>query len=238
MQHKDSPTMASPFDRLPRIIRLGIRLFVIICVVALVSLLMNWVQQRVGLIQGRGGRLVLSGVLVLGLLAYAVLMAIPFVPGVEIGISLLMMQGARIAPFVFLATFSGLTLAFLLGKQLKLTALRNLFRDTGLKRVCEMLDRLEPLSQQERLAVMQESLPGWLRGPLLNWRYVTIALALNLPGNAFVGGGGGIAMAAGISGLFSTSRILVTFALAVSPVPIAVILFGPEVLDWWQDSAG
>jgi len=225
--------MASPFDRLPRIVRLGIRLFVIICVVALVSLLMNWVQQRVGLMHGRGGRLVLSGVLVLGLLAYAILMAIPFVPGVEIGISLLMMQGARIAPFVFLATFSGLTLAFLLGKQLKLTALRNLFRDTGLKRVCEMLDRLEPLSQQERLAVMQDSLPKWLRGPLLNWRYLS-----NLPGNAFVGGGGGIAMAAGISGLFSTSRILVTFALAVSPVPIAVILFGPEVLDWWQGSAG
>ncbi len=220
-----------------RFLRILLRLALILAVVVIVSLALNWLQARLSSLPGPGGRVMLGGVVLLGLLAYAALMAIPFVPGVEIGVSLLMMQGPRIAPFVFLATFSGLTLAFLLGKRVRLVALRSALADLGLLRAAEMVELFNGLDREERLAMLQETLPRWLRGPLLRWRYVSVALALNVPGNAVLGGGGGIAMAAGLSGLFRTSHILLTFALAVSPVPIAVMLFGRRVLELWQGAA-
>ncbi len=229
--------MNRPFTLLPRILRIAIRLALILAVAVIVSLALNWLQARLGTLPGPGGRLMLGGVVLLGLIIYAALMAIPFVPGVEIGVSLLMMQGPRIAPFVFLATFSGLTLAFLLGKRVRLLALHSLLSDLGLVRAAEMVDVFNGLDREARLARLQETLPRWLRGPLLRWRYVSVALALNVPGNAVLGGGGGIAMAAGLSGLFRTSHMLLTFALAVSPVPIAVMLFGRRVLELWQAAA-
>ncbi|MBL4615404.1 MAG: hypothetical protein JKY27_11110 [Magnetovibrio sp.] len=55
---------------------------------------------------------------------------------------------------------------------------------------------------------------------LLRHRYLAVVVALNVPGNALIGGGGGICMAAGISGLFSWPRFLISIAIAVSPVPL------------------
>ena len=46
-----------------------------------------------------------------------------------------------------------------------------------------------------------ESAPTRLLPFLLRYRYVALALAFNLPGNAVLGGGGGIAMMAGLSGI-------------------------------------
>ena len=46
------------------------------------------------------------------LLAYALLIAIPFVPGVELGLTLMMVEGAVVAPFIWAATLMGLGLAF------------------------------------------------------------------------------------------------------------------------------
>ena len=52
---------------------------------------------------------------VAALVVYALLLAIPFVPGVEIGIALLIMQGPAIAPFVHAATVAGLLISFAIG---------------------------------------------------------------------------------------------------------------------------
>jgi len=57
----------------------------------------------------------MPGILLIALVIYAVLIAIPFVPGVEIGLSVLAAGGAGIAPLVWLATASGLSLAFVAG---------------------------------------------------------------------------------------------------------------------------
>ena len=45
-------------------------------------------------------------------------------------------------------------------------------------------------------------------------------LPLHIPGNALVGGGGGIALLAGLSGLFAPLPTILAFAVAVSPVPL------------------
>ena len=49
---------------------------------------------------------------------------------------------------------------------------------------------------------------------------------MNTPGNAVIGGGGGIMMLAGLSGLFAPLPTALAIMIAVSPVPIAVMLMG------------
>jgi len=211
------------------ILRTTIRFALVILFVVLVNFGLNWVLGQFQTIDTPGAQLMLTGILLLSLLLYAVLMAIPFVPGVEIGLSLLMMQGSSIAPYVFLATFLGLTLAYLIGRFMPYRPLHNLFSDLGLKSACNLLERIHPLSKEERLDLMCQNLPSWLREPLVRFRYLTVALALNVPGNSFVGGGGGIALVAGLSRTFDTRLILLCFALAVAPVPIAVFFFGVDI---------
>ena len=61
---------------------------------------------------------------------------------------------------------------------------------------------------------------------LLKHRYIAVIVALNVPGNALIGGGGGIALLAGMSGLFTFPRYLAALALAVLPVPLFVLIMG------------
>lgn len=58
------------------------------------------------------------------------------------------------------------------------------------------------------------------------YRYVALALLINTPGNAMVGGGGGLSFAAGLSDVFTLPKFLLTISIAVLPVPLAVFLFG------------
>jgi len=50
------------------------------------------------------------------------------------------------------------------------------------------------------------------------YRYLALAVLLNVPGNAVIGGGGGIAMLVGMTRLFSFPAYIATVVLAVSPV--------------------
>jgi hypothetical protein len=60
----------------------------------------------------------------------------------------------------------------------------------------------------------------------LRYRYLALALAVNTPGNSVIGGGGGIMMMVGLSGIFAPLPTLLTIAIAVSPIPLAVIFLG------------
>jgi hypothetical protein len=97
-------------------------------------------------------------------------------------------------------------------------------------RAAAFLKSIEKLDGQQRLQVLIEKAPIRFLPFLLRHRYLSLAVALNLPGNFIVGGGGGIALFAGISRLFSVPAFILTVALAVSPVPLAVFLLGRHVL--------
>ena len=60
----------------------------------------------------------------------------------------------------------------------------------------------------------------------VRYRYLAIALAINMPGNSIIGGGGGIMMIAGLSGIFTPLATFLTVVIAVSPVPLAVLFLG------------
>lgn len=167
---------------------------------------------------------------VLGLLAYAVLLALPFVPGVEVGISILVMRGAEMAPYVYGATVVGLLCAYVAGRFVPIEFLRRLASDLRLRRLAALLADIGQMPAEERLDRLRERLPAGLALALCDWRYLALALLLNLPGNALVGGGGGIMLLAGLSRLFSLPGIALTIMLAVLPVPLGVWFLGSKIL--------
>lgn len=162
-------------------------------------------------------------------LVYMLLIATPFVPGVEIGLALLVLRGASIAPIVYLATVLGLLLAFCIGRLVPEATLVRTFRDLRLRRAADLMADYCTMSLEERQATLQSRLPKWLAAPTLRWRYVTLALLINTPGNTVLGGGGGLMLAAGLSRLFVPSKTVLTLAIAVLPFPVGFWLFGPAV---------
>jgi hypothetical protein len=162
---------------------------------------------------------------------YAIMLAVPFVPGAEIGVALMAMLGPQIALLVYLCTLAGLSLSFILGRLIPVKALINMAKDLKLERTRQLLQDIEPLDKKERLDLLINRAPKRMVPLLLRYRYFALAAALNTPGNYVIGGGGGIALFAGVSRLFSVTGFFVTVILAVSPVPIAVMIFGVGILS-------
>jgi len=174
------------------------------------------------LVETGGAMAELLPAMFVGLLTlYVLLIALPFVPGVEIGIALLMAEGPPITLWVYLATLLGLTLAFAIGALIPSAMLQRLLSDLRLTRPRRMLERLDPLDGDARLAALIDAAPRWL-GRATRFRYLVLALIVNMPGNALLGGGGGILFLAGFSRLFSPISTFATLALAVAPVPLLV----------------
>lgn len=225
-----TPPIPTPAPWRVTLLRMVLRLAVIGTVVLIVYATLDWVMQ---ITAPQDGSMPWAQLGVLGLLlaGYALLLAIPFVPGVEIGVTLLAMQGATAAPAVYLATLIGLGTAFLIGRSMPPHVLRNLLLDLRLIKLCAFLDHLQPLSDARRLALFRKALPSWLGDWPVRFRYVALALLINLPGSALIGGGGGILLLAGLSGLFLPKATFLTIALAVAPVPLLVWLIGPGILS-------
>lgn len=169
----------------------------------------------------------MPGLLVAVLMIYALLIAIPFVPGVEIGIAVLAAGGADMAPLVWLATASGLTLAHIVGRAVPLSWLHRFLMDLRLIKAARLIESFEALSPQKRTAYIHGLLPKRYCGCIVRYRYATLAVLINLPGNSVIGGGGGIALMSGLSGVFRTPLTVLTLLLATSPVPLVIWIF-----DW------
>jgi len=192
---------------------------------------LDWLMRLTEAMEPEAGRRLRLGVVVAMLLAYALLIAVPFVPGIEIGLSLMLLRGAEIAPWIYLATLAGLSLAYLAGRFLPHAWLHRLFLDLRLTRACRLLDRVQPLTPDDRLTLLRQRLPGRLGAWAVGYRYLLLAGLINLPGSGLIGGGGGIAMLAGLTRVFRPLPSLVTLALAVLPLPLLVWLFGPELFE-------
>jgi hypothetical protein len=88
----------------------------------------------------------------------------------------------------------------------------------GMARTADKLSSGVPLAQP---------MPGWagaVLARLLRHRCIALAILFNTPGNALLGGDGGIALAAGASRLVSVRAFLLTLLVAVAPVPAAILL--------------
>ena len=158
------------------------------------------------------------------LLLYTVLLVMPFVPGAEIGLALLLVFGAAMAWPVYGATVLALSIAFALGRLA--SGSRSLASFRNVPRASEAVTSIvEGLRHRP-----------WFHG-LMRFRWLALALLINMPGNTVIGGGGGIAMAVGYSRTFTYPAFLACAAVAVAPVPTLVLLaevtgFGERLGRW------
>ena len=168
-------------------------------------------------------------IIVISILVYTLLIAIPFVPSVEIGLGLILVLGAKLAPLVYLFTIIGLSLSFLVGQLIPESRLQSFLEELSLTRASRLVEKMKPLNTEQRLSLLLSHAPAKFIPTLLRHRYLAVAVALNIPGNTVIGGGGGISLVAGMSRLFRFWRFLLVLAIAVAPVPLFIVLCGTDI---------
>jgi hypothetical protein len=161
-----------------------------------------------------------------GMLAYVVFSAIPFIPGAEIGLGLLMVMGARGALLVYAGMIGALLVAFVVGRFVPIGWVAGTLGALGFERAKALVLQSGEMSYSDRTRFIEAHAPAHWVPFLLRNRYIALALLLNMPGNVILGGGGGIAFAAGACRLFRMDAFVLTILLAVAPVPLGFLLFG------------
>ncbi len=223
----DTPPSPPLRRSLPRLV---LRLVIVLALVWLGLATFDWLKGHINDLEEAARARAMTTLVIGAILAYALVIAIPFVPGIEIAIALMVMEGPIMAPFVWIATNLGLGLAFVVGRRVSLDWLQGVFRDLRMTRACAMLHRIQTEPPATRLAALSDRLPRWLAPLATRYRYAMLALSLNVPGNVALGGGGGIMLAAGVSRLFTPGWTALSAGLATAPVPLAVWFFGAGVL--------
>lgn len=214
-------------------IRFYLSLFFFLAFIIILAVWLDyWFRGEIGIakkfaefVDGQSG----PGVLIIGGILYVLLLSLPFVPGVELGIVLMCVFGKEGIVFAYFATVAGLSLAFFMGRLLPKNWIESRLQKLGFSQTCDshvgevdgMLDKLS------LNGIFCESR---FRSFLSKYRYLTIGVLFNTPGNYLLGGGGGISLVCGISRSISWKWFLLTIVLAVSPVPL-LALFGVIQLE-------
>jgi hypothetical protein len=186
----------------------------------------SWLAQQIEFqIFPRHDRL-LQGMVLAAAALYLLLMALPFMPGIELGLALLVLLGSKGAVLVYACTVAALCLSFGFGRILSPRLIIRLLDRLHLYRAAALIRELQPMGCSERLQLLTARAPTCIVPFLLAHRYWAIAAALNLPGNALIGGGGGIGLVVGMSGLVPFRHYAGLVALAVAPVPTFFLLSG------------
>lgn len=162
--------------------------------------------------------------IILATAAFIIASAIPFVPGLEIGLGLIVVFGAKMAVLVYASLVIALIAAFLVGRFMPAERVAAAFGYLGLGRARDLALRLAPLDSNGRLDLLTAQMPEKTAPLLLRYRYPALVVLFNLPGNSVIGGGGGIAFTAGLSGLYSFSGFVLWLALAAVPVPLFILI--------------
>lgn len=205
---------------------LALRLLVLIVVLLGAVYFASYVKDAIGFEVMPHNEAWMHKMILLGLFTYVLLTALPFVPGAEIGMTLLTVFGAQMAPFIYLATLLSLSLAYGTGRLASLEATAQLLRRLHLDRLSAFLEKLCATPHHDRPRVLVESTGHPTLRRLARYRYVALAVLINVPGNSVIGGGGGLSFVSGLSGVFPYRKFLLTISIAVLPVPLAVFLFG------------
>lgn len=166
----------------------------------------------------------LDFVIVSALLLYTLTSALPFVPGAEIGLMLMICFGKPLILPVYLCMVAALTIAYLAGRFMPLPIVSRGFSFVGLRKASDLTLRLAPGETVIGGLYPCHTRRGRLVSMLLKNRFLALIVLLNLPGNSVAGGGGGIAFAAGTSALYPIRGFLLSILVAIAPVPLIFYL--------------
>lgn len=212
------------------ILRLALFLVLLIVFAYVANQIGDWLTGKLKMEITDENRGMVFGMTALAIVLYAVLIAIPFVPGVEIGLGLMMMFGSTMAIPVYISTVCGLCLGFVIGRLVPEKTICGCFDFIGLTKISRMLKEMMRKPVAERMELLTARAPKRFVPFFLRHRYVAIAVAFNIPGNTVIGGGGGIAFMAGTSRLFTFIYFFIAVAVGVSPVPALVLALGSDFL--------
>jgi hypothetical protein len=204
----------------------GIKLLLLIVVIVLLNSGGGWLAHQVNFQLYPRHEPVLHLMILGSFGLYILLMTLPFMPGIEIGLALMLFLGSKGVFLVYLCTLVALSISFSIGRKIPPKSFSKFLDWLHLKKARNLVLEMESLSLDERMTILREKAPAKLAPHLLKYRYLTIAALLNLPCNALIGGGGGIGLIVGMSGIITYPRYLLLIAVAISPVPIMIILKG------------
>ncbi|MFH2132312.1 MAG: hypothetical protein ABIK68_18185 [bacterium] len=156
-------------------------------------------------------------------LVYIFLLAIPFFPGIELAWLVIMLFGKPAVVMIYLLTIVGFGLSFAAGRWFTNSWLLSGFDLQSL--IIRFNERTEKITRKISELLPPVVIQHKARISCLNPRYLVLAVLINLPGNAIIGGGGGIALLCGINRSFSWKGFMLTVSLAVSPLPL-LLYFG------------
>ena len=159
--------------------------------------------------------------LAMSCIAYLLLLALPFVPGVELGLLIMVFFGRDGVIAAYLATIGGLCLAYAAAWLLPNQMTSRWMTLLGLSNAAE--DPGAAINGMVVNAKVAGRFAGRFGSFLLDHRYITLSACLNLPGNSALGGGGGIAFLCGLSGQFHWKPFILTVVLATAPIPLLVL---------------
>ena len=202
------------------------KLFLLIVVVVLLNSGGGWLAHQINFQLYPRHEPVLHMIILGSFGLYILLMTLPFMPGIEVGLALMLFLGSKGVLLVYICTLIALSLSFLIGRKIPLQVFAKLLDWLYLKKTRDLVLNMETLSLNERVTFLHKKVPAKIAPYLLKHRYLTIAVLLNLPGNAVIGGGGGIGLMAGMSGIITYPRYLLLVAVAISLIPITIILKG------------
>lgn len=212
------------------VLRIVVFLLMLVVFAYLANQIGDWLSSKVKMEITDENRGLIFGMTILAIVLYTILIAIPFVPGVEIGLGLMMMFGASMAIPVYISTVCGLCLGFAIGRLVPEMVICGCFDYLGMTKISRMLKEMMRKPIAERMDLLTERAPKRIVSFLLRHRYIAIAAAFNIPGNTVIGGGGGIAFSAGASRLFTFPFYFLAVAIGVSPVPALVLSMGTGFL--------
>lgn len=222
--------MILKLDRVKSPLSLLFKLGLLVGLLAAGNLLADWFAEMLNFELRPHNEDMVHRLIVTATMVYMVLIAVPFLPGIEVGLALISMLGPQIVFLVYAGTLAGLSASFILGRYVPLGGLISLLEQLRFTRAAGLIRSMEPLSTQDRLLHLTSIAPNRLVPILIRHRYLALAIAINLPGNFLIGGGGGIGLMAGSSRLFTFPAYIVTIAIAVSPLPLAILVLGPKIL--------
>ena len=201
----------------------------VIAFIVCINIFSRWLGHQLEIEVRPSNEHMIHGIIIISLIVYTALIAIPFVPSVEVGWGLMLLLGADLAPLVYLFTVVGLSMSFMGGRLIPESRLQTFLENLSLTKASRLVEKLRTLDTEQRLSLLLSRAPAKFTPNLLRHRYLAVAVALNIPGNTVIGGGGGISLVAGMSRLFGMCRFVLTLAVAVAPVPLLIVIFGTDM---------
>ena len=202
------------------------KILLILAIIAALNLGGSWFAQQVNIQVFPRHEPILNFIVLAAVALYILLMVIPFMPGIEVGLALMISLGGKGALLVYLCTLVALSISFIIGRAFPAHLVCSLLDWLHLKKASALVRKLEPLDRQERLELLNKKTPAKIAPYILKHRYLAIAAALNLPGNSLIGGGGGIGLVVGMSRIVLFRSFIAVVAIAIAPVPLWFFFYG------------